>query len=90
MGPRGRRFGESSPAGGRVWWRRGGLTDQTVRKVRRWRPAGEACSEHRGTHCAQRDGRELGASGCGEPAPKVGPGHEEAPAGGRAQRRPGE
>lgn len=53
-----------------MWWRRGGLTDQTVRKVRRWRPAGEACSERRGTHCAQRDGRELGASGCGEPAPK--------------------
>ncbi|SBO33994.1 hypothetical protein ANAPC4_01431 [Anaplasma phagocytophilum] len=67
---------------------------QRLRNHRRRRPAaragGEACSEDPGTHCAQRDGRDLRESGCGEPAPQSGPGHEEAPAGGRAQHRSGE
>ena len=61
-------FGESSPAGGRVWQRREGLIDQTEE--------GESMAPSRrgllGTHCAQRDGRELGESGCGEFAPQSG------------------
>ena len=52
-------------------------TGQRVRNRRRWCPAartgGEACSEDPGTHYAQRDGRELGESGYGEPAPQSGP-----------------
>ena len=41
-GPGGRRFGESSPAGGRVWWRRGSDRSESE-EGEAMAPAGEAC-----------------------------------------------
>lgn len=75
-----------------VWWEERGSDRSDSEEGEAMAPQQQErlVQSGRGTHCAQRDGRELGSEWVWRTCPKVGPGHRGCPAGGRAQRRPGE